>query len=540
MRYNVIIIGGGTAGLTAARLLVRNDYRVALIEAGSLGGECVHTGCVPSKTMLYTAKLLHQARYIAPERGVIAPDVRIDFQAVLRHVHAVSAHVAAWQVSLCKPDDRNLDIFGGVASFVDAHTLQVDPLPTIASIDLVRSSETIEGDTIILATGSNPFVPPFLRKVPYLTSDDLLTLGHLPTSMIVLGTGPIGLEYAQTFARLGTRVQVVGTPAQVLPAEDPDIARALVRALESEPEGRLTFVLGVRATDASSELRGPVTLTCARPDGSTLELRAETLLVATGRRPDLERLRLDRAGLTVDEHGLLPLDEYLRVRDAPHIYAIGDASGGHQFTPVAEYQGRVAAHNVLHPEDPHVANENLVPWTIFTDPEVARVGLTEEQARALWGDAVRIARLPFQSIDRAEIESQTEGLIKLVLAPPTPGGTATEGSTAPPDHPATQIASARAHHTLTDEELAAYHIVGAHLVGTQAGNMLPELVLAVHTDVPVGRIAQTLHVYPTLGMGLHQVVRSIFHDEDTSALLGGTVQESWPDPAKKLQAPSRA
>jgi pyruvate/2-oxoglutarate dehydrogenase complex dihydrolipoamide dehydrogenase (E3) component len=540
MHYDAVVIGGGTAGLTAARLLARSGFGVAIVEARGLGGECVYTGCVPSKTLVYTAKMLHQARYIAPPRGIESAAVELDFQGALRYVREVSDRVAAWQTASLKGGNQRIDIYAGVASLVDAHTVQIVPVEIVGPIAGARPPRTIDSTYIIIATGSNPFVPAFLQSVPYLTSDELLGLTHLPKSMIVLGTGPIGLEYAQAFARLGTQVQVVGTPPQVLPAEDPEVAGALAHALENEPEGRLRFVLGARAVGAASKEPGTITLTCAPQDGAPFDIQAETLLVATGRKPDLARLHLERAGIAVDEHGLIALDAYLRVRGAAHVFVVGDASGGHQFTPVAEYQGRVAAHNILRPADLHVADENLVPWTIFTDPEVARVGLTEDQARARWGDAVRIARLPYGSIDRAEIEGAPTGLLKLVLAPPASGGTPTEGSTAMPGDPATRAAAARPMHEMSDEELAAYHIAGAHIVGTQAGNLLPELVLAVHTDVPVGRIAQTLHVYPTLGMGLHQIARSIFRDEDTSHLLGGTIQAAWPEPAKQLQAPSRA
>ncbi|HEV7590738.1 MAG TPA: mercuric reductase [Longimicrobium sp.] len=438
-RYDLAVIGGGTAGLVSAAVSAEIGAKTALVEQHRLGGECLWTGCVPSKAIIRSASVLHTLRHAA-EYGIDVQGGRADFARVMDRVHAIIATI--------QPHDSperframGVDVIEGRARFVSPEEADV-------------GGRRVRAKRWILATGSRTAIPPIpgLEAAGYLTHETLWELRELPESLLVLGAGPIGIEMAQAFARLGSAVTVVDMAERVLEREDPEIAAVLARRLEREG---LRLHLAARVTavrrDAGSRV---VTVTTASGD---VELRAAELLVATGRRPNVEEMGLDAIGVEVTENGV-SVDGSLRT-SAHNVWAAGDVVGPYRFTHVADYQARIAAPNALFPLRRKV-DSRVVPWCTYTDPEVARVGLTEVEARAEWGEKAGVYRYDHDSLDRALCDGEPDGLTKLVLDP--------KG-----------------------------RIVGAHVVGPRAGETIHEAVLAVRQRLKLSDLSGMIHVYPT-------------------------------------------
>lgn len=437
-RYDLAVIGGGTAGLVSSAVSAGIGARTALVEQHKLGGECLWTGCVPSKAIIRSASVLHTLRRAA-DYGIDA-DGRADFARVMERVHAIIRHI--------EPHDSperfrgmGVDVIEGRARFLSPEQAEVD-------------GRRITSKRWIIATGSRTAIPPVpgLEEAGYLTHETIWSLRALPSSLLVLGAGPIGIEMAQAFARLGSQVTVVGASAQVLEREDPEIAAVLHRQLEREG---ITLRLGAKAMRVRKE-DGAKIVAVSSAAGDT-EVRAAEILIATGRRPNVEEMGLDRLGVEVTEKGIV-VDASLRT-SASNTWAAGDVAGPYRFTHVADYQARIAAPNALFPIRRKV-DYRVVPWCTYTEPEVARVGLTEAEARAEWGDAAGIYRYDHESLDRALCDGEPEGLTKIVLDP--------KG-----------------------------RIVGAHVVGPRAGETIHEAVLAVRHRLKLSDLSGMIHVYPT-------------------------------------------
>lgn len=438
-RYDLAVIGGGTAGLVSSAVSAGIGAKTALIEQHRLGGECLWTGCVPSKAIIRSASVLHTLRRAA-EFGIDAQGGRADFGRVMERVHAI--------IRAIEPHDSperframGVDVVEGRARFLSPEEAEV-------------GSRRVRAKRWILATGSRTAVPPIpgLEEAGYLTHESLWELRALPESLVVLGAGPIGLEMAQAFARLGSTVTVVESAGRILEREDPEIAAVLARRLEREG---ICLLLGARATavrmDAGARV---VTVSTASGDA---ELRASEVLVATGRRPNVEEMGLEAVGVEVGENGV-SVDGSLRT-SAHNVWAAGDVVGPYRFTHVADYQARIAAPNALFPLRRKV-DYRVVPWCTYTDPEVARVGLTEAEARERWGDAASVYRYAHDSLDRALCDGEPDGLTKLVLDP--------KG-----------------------------RLAGAHVVGPRAGETIHEAVLAVRHRLKLSDLSGMIHVYPT-------------------------------------------
>jgi pyruvate/2-oxoglutarate dehydrogenase complex dihydrolipoamide dehydrogenase (E3) component len=438
-RYDLAVIGGGTAGLVSAAVSAGIGAKTALIEQHRLGGECLWTGCVPSKALLRSASVLHTLRR-AREFGIEVEGGRVDFAAVMERVHAIIRSI--------EPHDSperfrslGVDVIEGRARFVSPEEVEV-------------GGRRVRAKRWILATGSRTAIPaiPGLEEAGYLTHETLWALRELPASLLVLGAGPIGIELAQAFARLGSTVTVVDQAERVLEREDPEIAAVLARRLEREG---IRLVLGGCATGVRVEA-GLRVVTATTAAGS-VGLRGAGLLVATGRRPNVEEMGLDAIGVEVTSEGVA-VDGALRT-SAHNVWAAGDVVGPYRFTHVADYQARIAAPNALFPLRRKV-DYRVVPWCTYSDPEVARVGLTEAEARAEWGSKAGVFRYHHESLDRALCDGEPDGLTKLVLDP-------------------------------------RGRVVGAHVVGPRAGETIHEAVLAVRQRLKLSELSGMIHVYPT-------------------------------------------
>ena len=443
-QYDVTVLGGGSGGLTAARLAAALGARVALIDKERVGGDCLYYGCVPSKTLIHVARIVSLAK-TSLDLGLAPADVKVDMARVSARVQKVIERVSeAEQVYV-----KDVRVRFGQATFRSKH-----------EIDL--NGDTLSSERFIIATGSRPRVPPVegLREVGYLTNEDVFDLQHLPPSLIVVGGGPVGMELAQAFARLGSQVTLIQGPERVLPREDVEVSDALAEAL-----ARDGVILEPGARMARAFKHGEKKVVEAKRGDTIVAVEADEILLALGRSPNVEGLNLEAAGVTYDQKGI-KTNAYLQTSTS-NIFAIGDVLGGYLFSHVAAYQAGVAVRNALVPIGRKKVNYRVLPWATFTDPESARVGVTEEEARRQ-GQQVRVIHFPWSEIDRAQTEGEREGFIKIILS--------SKGD----------------------------KILGAHLVGGRAGELLGELALAMQHNLGLPAILATIHAYPTLSTGVQQ------------------------------------
>ena len=454
--YDLVIIGGGSAGLTAAGFAVQLGARTALVEKHRIGGDCTWTGCVPSKTLLKAAKVAHEMR-TASLHGLSPVEPAVDLKQVMARVRAVVADVYQHESPESLRAD-GIDVFLGGARFRDPHTLAV-------------GVTTLTARRVLLATGARPYIPPVegLDKVDYLTYENVWDLEVLPRHLIVAGGGPIGCEMAQAFRRLGARVTLVEGTGRLLLNDEPDAAQVMANRFASEGIDLRFNAMIERAWQDQEGIH-----VVASGD----ELLCDALLVAVGRRPNLGDLGLDEAGITYSEHGI-QVNDHLRTGQR-HIYAAGDCLGGYQFTHYAGWQAFMAVRNALLPGATRgIADQ--VPWTTFTDPEVAHVGLTETQARERFGDSVMTCEWPMEHVDRARAEGDTTGFIKLIHRQ--------DGT-----------------------------LLGVTIVAGRAGEMINEWTIALDRGFKVGDVASSIHVYPTYSMASMQAAAHI----RVAQLLSGT------------------
>lgn len=451
-QYDLIVIGGGTAGLVSAAGGAGLGAKVALIERERLGGECLWTGCVPSKALIAAAHGAAAARE-AGRRGFAQADDRVDFARVREWVAAAQRRIAPHD-SPERFRGLGVDVIHGDARFTGDREVAVD-------------GRVLDAKHVVIATGSSPAVPPIdgLDSVRYFTNETIFELEEQPATLLILGGGPIGLELAQAFARLGTTVHVIEADSQLLAREDHELASMLQQRLEADG---VQLHLGSRASrvergDAGAGVR--LTMTSKGSSGeSTAMLEGDRLLVATGREPRLDGLDPSVAGVEVGKGGVV-VDEYLRTT-AKDVWAAGDCVGPFRFTHVADYHARVVLRNAFFPLGSKV-DYSVIPWVTFTDPELARVGLTEDEARDRHGSGVRVWRRPFSDVDRAITDGETHGMVKLVTN-------------------------------------ARGRILGGHILGKGAGNMIGEITLAMKHGISATALGNTMHPYPTYPEALKQ------------------------------------
>jgi len=441
--YNLIAIGGGSAGLVSAYIGAAVKAKVALIEKHKLGGDCLNTGCVPSKALLRTARLLAEARD-SRRYGIRRLEATVDFAEVMQRVQDVIAKVEPHD-SAERYTGLGVDVIQGHARLVSPWEVEVD-------------GRRLSAREIVLAAGARPLVPriPGIDTVPYLTSDTVWELRELPRRLLVLGGGPIGCELAQAFARLGATVTVVEMLPRLLPREDEDAAKAVTEALRGEG---LAIATGHKALRVEALPDGG-RLVCEH-DGGEVSFEFDRLLLALGRKPNTEGYGLEELGVRLSPRGTIEIDPWMRT-NYPNIRVCGDLAGPYQFTHVAAHQAWYAAVNALFsPFWSFRADYRVIPWCTFTEPEVARVGLSEDEARAQ-GITVEVTRYGIDDLDRAIAESADHGYVKVLTKP----GTDT--------------------------------ILGATIVGASAGELIAEFVLAMKHGLGLEKILGTIHTYPTL------------------------------------------
>jgi pyruvate/2-oxoglutarate dehydrogenase complex dihydrolipoamide dehydrogenase (E3) component len=453
--YDLVVIGGGTAGLVSAAGAASLGARVALVERDKLGGDCLYRGCVPTKALVKSARVAHLVRH-SEDYGVVSGGAEVDFPAVMDRMEGVIA-AAGEHDSPERFRGLGVDVFTDEARF---------EAPDLVAVDGRR----LRARSAIIATGSHPTAPPVdgLEEAGYLTNVGALELRRLPRSMVIVGSGPIGSEFAQIFARFGSHVSLVSLSPLPLPEEDPEVGEVLRGVLLADG---VRFHGGYNAEKVRVE-NGEKVMTARNEAGHEIEARGEEILVAAGRAPTAGSLGLENAGIEMQEKGLR-VDEHLRTT-APNVYAAGDITGKYLFTHVAEYQARNALRNALFPVKAKV-DHRVVPWTTFTDPEVARVGLTEAQAREEH-DHVKVFRQPFGGVDRAMADGETTGLVKIV--------TGRRG-----------------------------RILGGHIIGPDAGNLIHEIVLAMQKNIHIGTLSTTIHVYPTLAQANQRAADNYYREK---------------------------
>jgi len=441
--YDIGILGGGAAGLTIASGAAQFGAKTLLIEKEkSLGGDCLHFGCVPSKTLIKTANVYHLMKH-AGRYGLPHLDLTtVDFREVAKRIQSVIRVIEEHDSKerFCSLGAR---VEFGSARFMDEHAV-------------LLNGGIYSAKNWVIATGSSPAVPPIegIDTTPYITNKEIFSLESLPKSLIAIGGGPVSIEMAQAFSRLGTKVTVVELGDQILGAEDRDMAEQLMNILVS---GGITFHVSssiLRVRDLGNEKEVVV----KNGGGNTVSLKAETILIATGRQANLQGLGLEDIPVGFDRKGL-KVDSRLRTNHK-HIFAAGDTTGAYQFTHAAGYEGGIVLSNaILHL--PRKADYTNLPWCTFTDPELASIGMNEKRAAAA-GIPYSVWTEEFKSNDRSLAEGEEAGRIKLLL----------------------------------DERERP---IGVQILGPHAGELVSEWVAVMNGKVKLSTLAAAVHPYPTLG-----------------------------------------
>lgn len=442
--YDMIVIGAGAAGLTAAGMSAVLGAKTALIESHRLGGDCTWYGCIPSKTLLHAAKVAHDARS-AERRRLIAAQLSAEFTDVMELVRWTREQV--YEAADAPPNFERLGVtvLQARARFRNAHTLELT--------NAGGRADTITSRFFVIATGSRPRGTNFHASV--LTNESVFELTARPEHLVVLGAGPVGTEMAQAFQRLDCPVTVVTSESRILPKDDPELTDLLTEKVKGEG---VQFIFGHKADQVTGIERG---LEVLLDNGH--RIKCDAVLSATGRRPNVEDLNLQSAGVVFSERGV-SVNRRCRTSQ-PHIYAVGDVVGRYQFTHVAEHMSKVAVTNAIL-RIPRSIDERRIVWCTFTDPELASLGESEAALRNR-NARFSVYRLPFDKIDRAITEQNTTGLIKV-------------------------FADRRG------------RILGVTILGANAGDMIGEWALAMHNGIALRKVAETVHPYPTYSLGNRQ------------------------------------
>ena len=437
-KADICIIGAGSAGLSVAAGAAQLGAKTVLIEAGKMGGDCLNTGCVPSKSLLAAAKAAESIRK-ASHFGIEAGELRVNFSRVHDYVHSVIAEIAPHD-SVERFTGLGCRVIKARGRFIDAKTVEA-------------GGEIIQARRFVVATGSRAAVPPIpgLDGVPFFTNESIFENTILPEHLIVIGAGPIGCELAQAHRRLGSKVTILDL-GPMMPKDDPEAVDVVRRRFAAG---------GIETKETIKVLRvekGGAGLSVVIREGDReRSIDGSHLLIATGRRPNVENLGLEAAGVC---YSLKGIDVDARLRSSnKHIYAAGDVAGSYQFTHIAAYHAGIVIRNALF-RLPAKASTKAVPWVTYTDPELAHVGMNETDARKAHGDSTKVVRAEFAENDRAQAESAKQGFLKGVLK----GGT----------------------------------VIGATIVGAHAGELILPWVLAVSKGLKIGDLANIIAPYPTL------------------------------------------
>jgi len=475
-RYDLVVIGGGVGGLSVASGAAQLGASVALVEKRKLGGDCLYHGCVPSKALIRAATSSYETRQ-AGRFGVLTDNIRVDYGRVVERINEVIEKLGEHD-SPERFRKLGVDVFFGPGSFENPRSFVLD-------------GASLRGRKFVIATGSGPLRPdiPGLDDVEYQTNLTIFDLQRLPRSMVVLGGGPIGVEMAQAFQRMGCQTTLLEQSEYCLGEEDPEISRLLERELAADGVRILTRHRGIKVDIDKNGLKRVLVV---GSDGKESVARGEELLVGAGRRPVTEGLNLEAAGVETDADGYIRVDRRMRT-SRKHIYALGDVTGGEMYTHVAEYEASIVVPNALYGL-PRRADYSAAPHCTYCEPEVAHVGLTESKARDA-GIRVEVYRYPLDRSDRHVIDGQEYGLIKLVCS--------------------------------------KRKLIGASVIGHRASDLLHEYVMLMAHNIPITRISGAIHLYPSLGQSVRRAAnlyysRTLFRGRLVRVLrslarLGGTV-----------------
>jgi pyruvate/2-oxoglutarate dehydrogenase complex dihydrolipoamide dehydrogenase (E3) component len=452
MKHDAVVIGSGQGGNPLAYALADHGWKVALIERKHLGGTCINTGCTPTKTMVASAQVAHYARNAA-RWGVRAGEVQVDLAAVIARKDKI---VESFRSGLQRRVDArpNLRLYRAQARFLDAHRLQA-------------GEDVVESERIFIDTGARPAIPriPGLDKSGYLTNASLMELRELPDHLVVIGGGYVGLEFGQMFRRFGARVTVIHRNKALLAREDSDVTAELQKALEAEG---IRFLLNTEPVNV--ERNGAGITVQVRGLRSEESVTGSHLLVAAGRRPNTDDLGLDRSGVATDELGFVRVNHRLET-SAPGVWALGDVKGGPAFTHISYNDYQIIYGNLIEGKNLSIENR-YVPYSVFTDPQLGRVGLTEREARAS-GRKLKMGTYPMASVARAIERDETAGLMKIIVDAETD------------------------------------HILGAAILGAEGGEVVQILGAMMLAGAPYAVLKGAVYIHPTLAEGFFGLMDAV-------------------------------
>ena len=442
--YNIIVIGGGSAGLVSAYIASATKAKVALIEKNKMGGDCLNTGCIPSKALIRSSKIIS---YIKRHRefGIKSATFEFDFSEVMERVQAIIKKVEPHD-SAERYTSLGVNCFSGQAKVLSPHEVEIN-------------GTILTTKNIIIATGARPTIPSIqgLDKVDFLTSDNLWDIRKLPKNLLVIGGGPIGSEFTQCFARLGSHVTQVEISSSILSREDGDISQALTDQFRREGIDLHTNT-SCKAFITVDKKQAMI----FEKEDQELSIKFDKVLLAVGRTANSKGFGLENIGLEFDKHNRIIVDDYLRTTSHKNIYACGDVVGPYQFTHTAAHQAWYCAVNALFsPFKKFKVDYSTIPWCTFTDPEIARVGLNEKDA-IRQGISYEVTRYEINDLDRAIADSEDQGFIKVLTKP------------------------------------GKDHILGATIMGCNAGNLITEYISAMKHGFGLNKILGTIHIYPTM------------------------------------------
>ena len=465
--FDAVVIGGGAAGLTASGIAANFGAKTMMIEKNKLGGDCTWTGCIPSKTLIKAASVVHQTQK-SQKYGVNVSVDDIDLTKLLKHVDEVRREVYE---DADRPEifeEMGIEVVHGDAVFKDSHTIEIKFAD--------GNTRLVTSRYIFICSGSSAFVPdiPGLSNVDYLTNDTLFEIDDIPDSITIIGAGPIGCEMAQSFARLGKNVTVLDMAERIMVNDDPELSDILKSRLEQEG---VTFLLGssiqkIGQNDHGIEVKYKI-------GDKEKAVISQSLLMATGRRANVSKLNLESAGVQFTDKGI-NVDDKCRTSQR-HIYAAGDVTGRYQFTHMSEHMAKVAVTNALI-KVPMKIDQMHVPWATYTDPELAQVGAKEAELKEK-GVKFETYRFPFSKIDRAITDGNTNGMIKI------------------------------------HAKKWSGKILGASVCGAHAGEMISQYALAMKNGVSLRDFADTIHPYPSYGLGARRAADQWYIKNQSETLV---------------------
>lgn len=452
-QYDVVVVGSGPGGYVAALRCAQNGFSTLCVDKRSaIGGTCLNVGCIPSKALLHSSERYAFCQEASEELGVEVKELQLDFAKMMQRKSAIVDSLRQGVTALVK--GRGVDFESATASFIDLHTLQITSDQ--------GQKQTVKAENIILATGSAPIELPFapFDEKKIVSSTGALSLDRVPKQMIVIGAGIIGVELASVYRRLGAKQQIIEMADHICPGIDKDLAKMLYQSLTKQG---LQFTLGTKVEGV--ELQDSQVIVSARlRDGSLLRSACDLLLVCVGRRPYTQGLQLEQAGLQVDEQGFLPVDGRFKTAQ-PHIFAIGDLIRGQGLAHRASEEGISVADQLAGREI--VVNYTAVPNVVYTTPEVASVGLTQEQA-ASYGLELLVGKAYFRGNPRARCSSEAEGMVKLLA------------------------------------EKKSRQLLGLHILGPHASELIAQGALAMAMGCTLSHLANTPCAHPTLSEAIKE------------------------------------